>query len=76
MTQSNSPRASLEDLLISGVQGDIRLRAPRLSSGGQSRGAGLRIHVCDCQRAIMKWPRRFCCQHASLCSVQNGCSLP
>ena len=23
-----------------------------------------------------KWPRRFCCQHCSLCSVQNGFSLP
>jgi hypothetical protein len=23
-----------------------------------------------------RWPRRFCCQHCSLCSVQNGFSLP
>jgi hypothetical protein len=23
-----------------------------------------------------KWPRRFCCQQASLDSVQNGFSLP
>ena len=23
-----------------------------------------------------KWPRRFCCQHDSLCSLQNGASLP
>ena len=23
-----------------------------------------------------KWPRRFCCQHASFDSVQNGFSLP
>lgn len=23
-----------------------------------------------------RWPRRFCCQHWSLCSVQKGFSLP
>jgi hypothetical protein len=23
-----------------------------------------------------KWPRRFSCQHASVCSVQKGFSLP
>ena len=25
---------------------------------------------------ITKCPRRFCCQHDSLSSLQNGCSLP
>jgi len=26
--------------------------------------------------SIENWLRRFCCQHASLCSVQKGFSLP
>src|SRR5581483_2245458 len=25
---------------------------------------------------ITKWPRRFCCQHDSFSSLQNGCSFP
>ena len=25
---------------------------------------------------IRKCPRRFCCQHDSVASLQNGCSLP
>src|SRR5216684_6516422 len=28
------------------------------------------------QLAFTKWPRRFCCQQASLCSLQKGFSLP
>src|SRR5216684_193210 len=28
------------------------------------------------QLAFTKWPRRFCCQQASLCSMQKGFSLP